>query len=94
VLDEAALMARLRGVEDRDPVLARSLAEEGNRRFPNSPDAAERAAVAIKSLALQGRASEARGEAERMVNEYPGTKWALEVEQHTGAHPHGNITAP
>jgi len=41
-----------------------------------------------QALARQGRISEARGEAEHMVNEYPGTQWALDVERNTGAHPH------
>ncbi len=86
--DDASLMERLRKVQDSDPVLARQLAEEGQRRFPNSPDAAERAALGIKALARQGRISEARGEAERMVNQYSGTQWALDVERNTGAHPH------
>jgi len=64
------------------------LARDGNARFPNSPDAAERAALAIKSLALSSRLSEARGEAEFMVNHYPPSRWTEEVERHTGAHPH------
>ncbi|MDP9149645.1 MAG: hypothetical protein M3O36_06865 [Myxococcota bacterium] len=87
LLDEAQLMKRLRIVEDGNPALALVLAREGNRRFPGSSDAAERAAVIVKSLALQGHLSEARGEAETMVNQYLGTPWALEVEEHTGAHP-------
>jgi outer membrane protein assembly factor BamD (BamD/ComL family) len=80
-------MNQLRAAQDSDPVRARQLAEEGMRRFPNSPDAAEREALGIKAYARQGRISEARAEAERMVNRYPGSKWALEVERHTGAHP-------
>lgn len=85
--DEAGLMNRLRFVEDRDPALAIELAREGNRRFPLGSDGAERAAIIVKSLARQGHLSEARGEAETMVNQYAGTGWALEVEQNTGAHP-------
>jgi TolA-binding protein len=85
--DDLSLMNQLRSVQDSDPVRARQLAEEGMRRFPNSPDAAEREALGIKAFARQGRISEARAEAERMVNRYPGSKWALEVERHTGAHP-------
>jgi len=81
-------MARLHGVDGTDPRQALALAREGNERFPNGPGAAERAAIVVKSLALQGRLSEARGEAEIMVNRYAGTRWAREVEQHTGAHPH------
>jgi len=85
---EAALMARLRLIEDRDPAVALALAREGNALYPNSSESAERAMVVVKSLARQGELAEARGEAERMVNLYPGTRWAREVEQQTGAHPH------
>jgi hypothetical protein len=52
------------------------------------------AAMVVKSLARQGKASEARAEAEEMVNKYVGTRWAREVEQHTGAHPHVNQVPP
>jgi hypothetical protein len=80
-------MARIRLAEETDPARALELAREGNRHFPEGSDAAERAAVVVKSLARQGYWSEARGEEETMVDRYPGTRWALEVEQHTGAHP-------
>jgi hypothetical protein len=86
--DEAALMDRLRKIEDGDPTLALQLAREGDARFPGGADAAERAMIVVKSLARQGDLSEARGKAESMVNVYAGTRWALEVEQHMGAHPH------
>ncbi len=85
---EASLMQRLRAMEDSDPAQALDLARDGDRRFPKSPDSAERAMIEIKSLAREGKLSEARGAAEVMVNEYPGTRWAVEVERHTGAHPH------
>jgi hypothetical protein len=88
--EEASLMATLHGIADRDPQRSLELARDGNRRFPNSPDAAERAAIVVKSLALEGHLSEARAEAEAMVNQYPGTAWAAEVERHTGAHPRLN----
>jgi hypothetical protein len=87
-VDEAALMTKLRAIQNSDPATALVLARDGNARFPNSTDAAERAEILVKSLAKLGRVSEARGEAELMVNRYPGTTWALEVEKHTGAHPH------
>jgi hypothetical protein len=93
-LDDASLMARLRQVQDSDPVLAYQLAKEGQRRFPQSADAPERAALAVKALARQGKRSEARGEAEVMVSTYPNSPWAREVEMHTGAHPHRNQTSP
>lgn len=80
-------MQQLRALTATNPARALELARAGQERFPESPYAAERAGRIVKSLALLGRASEARGEAERMVNRYAGTAWALEVEQHTGAHP-------
>jgi hypothetical protein len=93
-VDEGSLMTQLRSVEESDSVLALELAREGNRRFPESSAAAERAAIIVKSLAREGKLSEARGEAEVMVNRYAGTSWAALVEQHTGAHPHTDRYAP
>jgi TolA-binding protein len=82
-----ASMTRLRQLIDRDPARALALSREHAARFPNSPNAAEASAIEVKALALQGRTSEARGAAEIMVNRYPGSHWAREVEAHTGAHP-------
>jgi hypothetical protein len=92
--DDASLMARLREVQDADPALAYELAKEGQRRFPESADAPERAALAVKALALQGKRFEARREAGDMVAKYPDSPWAREVEMHTGAHPRRSQTAP
>jgi len=89
-LDETALMLRLRHAKDVDPALSVELAREGNRRFPDSGDAPERAAILIHSLANLGRPSEARGEAEDMVNRYPESDWVHEIERFTGAHRHRN----
>jgi hypothetical protein len=88
---EASLMTRLRDVKDADPALAVELAREGNRRFSEGEGAPERASVLIHALAAQGRSSEARGEAEDMVNRYPDSAWVREVEQFTGAHRHRNL---
>lgn len=90
-LDEPQLMTELRQVKDKNPELAIRLAREGNRRFPDSADSAERASIIIHSLASLNRASEARGEAEDMVNHYPDTAWVREIEQFTGAHRHRNL---
>jgi hypothetical protein len=95
LLDESELMEKLRKAQDTDEyLLSYDLAREGLRRFPDSPDAPEMAAMVVKSIARQGKPSEARAEAEEMVNKYPGTKWAREVERHTGAHPHVNQSPP
>ena len=95
VLNESELLERLRKAQDTDDfMLSYELAREGQRRFPDSPNAPEIAAMVVKSLARQGKASEARAEAETMVNKYVGTSWAREVERHTGAHPHVNQVPP
>ena len=93
-LDESSLLTQLRSLVDVDPVRAHELAKRGLTLFPSSSSAPEIAALAVKSLARQGKRSEARGEAETMVNQYPDSPWAREVERHTGAHPHRDQTAP
>jgi hypothetical protein len=40
--------------------------------------------VVVKSFARQGALAEARSEAERMVNMYPGTRWARDLERLAG----------
>jgi hypothetical protein len=90
-LDEARLMARLREAATGDPALAVTLAREGNRRFPSSADAPERTSILIHALAGLDRSGEARGEAEKMVNDYPDSEWVREIERFTGAHRHRNM---
>ena len=89
--DEAALMARLRELGQSDPALALEIAREGNQRFSGSADAPERFHTLIKALENLGRFDEAREEARRMVDTYPGTAWTLDVERHVlsqpGRHP-------
>ena len=91
LLEEPALMSELRRVKDSDAELSLSLARDGNRRFPESADASERAAIIVHALSTLGRNSEARGEAEDMVNRYPDSEWVREVERFTGAHRHRNV---
>jgi len=90
-LDEAVLMARLREAASSDPTLTVRLAREGNRRFPDSPDAPERESILIHALSALDRPSEARGQAEFMVNHYPDSAWVREIEAFTGAHRHRNL---
>ena len=71
--------------------LAIQLAREGNRRFPDSALAPERQSILIHSLADNEQRSEARGEAEHMVNHYPDSDWVREIERFTGAHRHRNV---
>jgi hypothetical protein len=89
--DEAELMRELRSARGNDAALAVELAREGNRRFPASPDAPERTSILIHALSDQGLKSEARGEAEDMVNRYPDSRWVQEIERFTGAHRHRNV---
>lgn len=89
--EEEELMRVLRNARRNDPALAVALAREGNRRFPESSAAPERASILIHALAEQGLSSEARGEAEDMVNRYPDSAWVHEVERFTGARRHRNI---
>jgi len=88
---EAQLMARLRAIKDSDPAAAVTLAREGNRRFPDSAEAPERTSILIHALVAVDRGSEARGEAEQMVNHYPDSPWVREVERFTGAHRHRSV---
>lgn len=84
-------MAELRRAKDRDPELTLALARDGNRRFPMSNDAAERAAAIVYALAALDRGNEGRGEAEDMVNRYPDSDWVRAVERFSGAHRHRNV---
>jgi len=89
-LDETQLMARLRSMKG-NAAAAIDLARDGNKRFPDTADAPERTSILIHALASQGASSEARGEAEQMVNHYPDSDWVREIERFTGAHRHRNI---
>jgi len=90
-LSEAHLMVQLRNMKESKPAAAVELARDGNKRFPDSADAPERTSILIHALASQGASSEARGEAENMVNHYPDSEWVREIEQFTGAHRHRNV---
>jgi hypothetical protein len=90
-MNEAVLMARLREVAKTDSAQAIELARAGNKTFPDSPDAPERASILIHALVTQNQLSDARAEAEYMVNHYPDSRWVREIEGFTGAHRHRNI---
>jgi hypothetical protein len=90
-LNEPQLMVQLRSIKDSNPAAAIDLARDGNRRFPDSADAPERHSILIHALANAEQRSEARGEAEQMVNHYPDSEWVREVERFTGAHRHRNL---
>ena len=84
-------MARVRELAATDSAQAVELARAGNRRFPDTADAPERASILIHALANLGRVREARGEAEQMVNHYPDSDWVREIEGFSGAHRHRNL---
>ena len=90
-MNEAVLMARLREVAQTDSAQAIELARAGNKKFPDSPDAPERASILIHALVTQNQLSEGRAEAEYMVNHYPDSKWVRDIEGFTGAHRHRNL---
>jgi hypothetical protein len=84
------LAASMHALEDSNPSRALELARRGQQLWPSGPRAAEFAATEVKCLYRLGRPSEGRGAAEAMVNRYPTSPWALEVEKQTGAHPYVN----
>ena len=79
--------ATLRASQGTNPLLTLQLAREGNRRFPDSVDAPERAWMIAKSLTDLGRFREARAEAQIAVNRYAGTSWALDLQRHLLSNP-------
>jgi hypothetical protein len=85
--DETALMAQIRDLGSKDPLLALTLAREGERRFPGSSEAAERNWVIVKSLDSLSRFEEARAEAQIMLGKYRGTRWAEDVYRHVLLNP-------
>lgn len=88
--NEDSMAAAMHALEDSAPERALELARRGQARWPEGPRAAEFAATEVKCLYRLGKPSEGRGAAEAMVNKYPTTTWALEVERQTGAHPYVN----
>ncbi len=85
--DEQLIMSALRQLGDSAPAYSLQLAREGNRRFPNSPDAAEREWYVCKSLVNLENFYDARAEARVMVQTFPGTEWATDVERHLLVNP-------
>jgi hypothetical protein len=85
--DEASLMSTLRALVDSDPERSLQLARAAEQRFPTSPDAAERRWYVCKSLVNLERFYDAREEAKRMADEYPGTPWTADVARHLLVNP-------
>jgi hypothetical protein len=84
--DEEELVRTLGVIWQTEPERALALAEEGDRRFGESPRAVERRLYEIKSLVKLGRIGRARTRAERYLASYPPGPMTDEVERLTGVH--------
>lgn len=87
LLDEAQLMATLRDLGGSDPELTLRLAREGNARFRDDADRAERSWFIVKSLSDLGRHDEARVEGRALVEKYRDTRWGEDVYRHLFVNP-------
>jgi hypothetical protein len=86
-LDEPALMEKLRGDVKPNPASALALADEGERRFADSPSAEERRALAIQALINLDRIGTARSRAYQFLSRYPDGPYSAHVAVMTGVHP-------
>jgi hypothetical protein len=90
-LDEPALMQTLRELRTSDPSRTLQLARDGNQRFKNSPDEAERSWFIVRALSDLGRHEEARVEGRALLDHHHDTRWAEDVYRHLfvnpGTHP-------
>lgn len=87
VFDERGLMTELRALRLNDPARALQLATQANVEHPGSPDAAERAWIAVRSLEDLRRFHEAQDVARDMLLRYPRALWTEDVERHVLLHP-------
>ena len=86
-LDDAALMTELRALLFTKPERALTLARRENQQLPNSPNAPERAWIAVRALDDLRRFHEAQAEARLMLERYPGTHFTEDAERHTLVYP-------
>jgi hypothetical protein len=84
---EGELLALMRAELTANPARALRLAQEAERRFGETPQAAERGRIAIEALVRLNDVAKARDEAELFVRTYRGTDHARYVERLTGVHP-------
>ncbi len=80
-------MRTLRELRGTEPELTLKLARDGNERFQDSPDAAERSWFIVKSLSDLGRHDEARVEGRVLVDKYRESSWAEDVQRHLFVNP-------
>jgi hypothetical protein len=88
--DEDKLMQRLQLLRETSPAEAIALSRRIEEYFPDSPRAAERTYVSVRSLVEIKRFHEAREEAKAMVERFPGDPRTLEVKRHLLVHPLGH----
>jgi hypothetical protein len=86
LLDEPAIMARLRASVKPEPARALALADEGDRRFGESPLAEERRALAIRALINLQHIGAARSRAHGFLERYPDGPFSAEIAAMTGVH--------
>jgi hypothetical protein len=86
IVNESELLSALSATWRSDPLRALALAEDGERRFGESPRAVERRFHEIKALVELGRVGKARSKAERYLELYPPGPMTDEVERLTGVH--------
>jgi hypothetical protein len=84
--NESELLSELAATFQSNPARALLLAEQGERRFGESPRAVERRLFEIKALVADGRIGRARSKAERYLELYPPGPMTDEVEHLTGVH--------
>ncbi len=84
--NEAELISTLTALWQSEPARALALAEDGEKRFGESPRAVERRLYEIKALVKLGRIGSARTRAERYLAAYPPGPMTDEVERLTGVH--------
>jgi hypothetical protein len=87
--NEAALMQKIRDNVKSNPPLAESLAREGRRRFPDSPDSDERDALLVDALINQQRIGAARDETYYYIEHHPQGRFREHLFVMTGVHPPG-----
>lgn len=85
-LAEPALMASLRASVRLEPAKALGLADEGERRFGETPLAEERRALAIRALINLQRIGTARSRAYGFLIRYPNGPYSAEIATMTGVH--------
>jgi hypothetical protein len=86
-ISEAVLMQKIRDNVKSNPPLAESLAREGRRGFPDSPDSDERDALLVDALINQQRIGAARDETYYYMDHHPQGRFREHLFVMTGVHP-------